>query len=123
MQIHAIHIDHLLSFDTFAWEGLDPHLNVIVGPNGVGKTNLFQALRAVRDALCCCLWQAAARWASAGHRGTDADIITIALDLQFEATQERDLLCIFLAAVLCDQQQIQQTMTSATQRSPDPDGM
>ena len=51
MQIHAIHIDHFLSFDMFAWEGLDPHLNVIVGPNGTGKTNLFHAVRAVRDAL------------------------------------------------------------------------
>jgi hypothetical protein len=44
MQIHAIHINHLLSFGTFAWKGLDPHLNVIVGPNGAGKTNLFPLL-------------------------------------------------------------------------------
>jgi predicted ATP-dependent endonuclease of OLD family len=51
MQIHAIHIDHLLSFNMFIWKELDPHLNVIVGPNGAGKTNLFHALRAVRDAL------------------------------------------------------------------------
>ncbi len=123
MQIHAIHIDHFLSFDTFVWEGLDPHLNVIVGPNGAGKTNLFRALRAVRDALSPERAQATARWVGAGHRGTDADTITIALDLQFTTALEKGLLCAFLAAVLCDQQQIQQTMTSATQRNPDPGGL
>lgn len=123
MQIHAIHIDHFLSFDTFVWEGLDPHLNVIVGPNGAGKTNLFRALRAVRDALSPERAQATARWADAGHRGTDADTITIALDLQFTTVLEKGLLCAFLAAVLCDQQQIQQTMTTATQRNPDPGGL
>jgi len=88
MQIHAIHIDHLLSFDTFAWEKLDPHLNVIVGPNGAGKTNMFHALRAVRDALSPERAQATAHWADAGHQGTDADTITIALDLQFTTEWE-----------------------------------
>jgi hypothetical protein len=32
-------------------------------------------------------------------------------------------LCAFLAAALCDQQQIQQTMTSTTQHNPDPDDL
>lgn len=123
MRIHAIRVDHLLSFDTFAWEGLDPLLNVIVGPNGGGKTNLFQAVQAVYDALNPEWAQATARWAGTGHRGTDADAITIVLDLRFTAAQEQGLLCAFLAAVLCDQQQIQQTMTPATQRNPDPGGL
>ncbi len=123
MQIHAIHIDHLLSFDTFAWEGLDPHLNIIVGPNSAGKTNLFHALRAVRDALSPERAQATARWADAGHQGTDADTITIALDLPFTTAWEQGLLCAFLATVLCDQQEIQQTMVTATQRSPSADGL
>ncbi len=83
MQIHAIHINHLLSFDTFAWEKLDPHLNVIVGPNGAGKTNLFHALRAVRDALSPERTRATAHWVNAGYQGTDVDTITVALDLQF----------------------------------------
>jgi len=123
MQIHAIHIDHLLSFNTFAWEGLDPHLNVIVGPNGAGKTNLFHALRAVRDALSPDRAKNTARWAGARHRGTDADTITIALDLQFTTAWEKHLLCAFLAEVLCNQQAIQQTMVSATQNNPTPEGL
>ena len=119
MQIHAIHIINLLSFDTFVWEGLDPHLNVIVGPNGAGKTNLFHALRAVRDALSPERAQATARWADAGHQGTDADMITIALDIQFTTEWEQGLLCTFLATVLCDQQVIQQTRTTAMNRNLD----
>ncbi len=119
MQIHAIHIINLLSFDTFVWEGLDPHLNVIVGPNGAGKTNLFHALRAVRDALSPERAQATARWADAGHQGTDADMITIALDIQFTTEWEQGLLCTFLATVLCDQQVIQQTITTAMNRNLD----
>ncbi len=119
MQIHAIHIDHFLSFDTFAWEGLDPRLNVIVGPNGSGKTNLFHALRAVRDALSPERAQATARWTDAGHQGTDADAITISLDIQFTTAWEQGLLCTFLATVLCDQQVIQQTITTATNRNLD----
>ncbi len=122
MQIHAIHIDHFLSFDTFAWEGLDPHLNVIVGPNGAGKTNLFHALRAVRDALSPERAQVAARWVDAGHQGTDADMITISLDIQFTTAWEQRLLCTFFASVLCDQKEIQEMATSA-KRGPDANGL
>ncbi len=123
MQIHAIQIDHLLSFDTFAWEGLDPHLNVIVGPNGAGKTNLFHALRAVRDALSAERTQSTARWSNAGHQGTDADTISVAMDLQFTTEWEQRLLYAFLATVLCDQQAIQQAVTLATQHGLDPNGL
>src|SRR6266566_5079815 len=123
MQIHAIHIDHLLSFDAFAWEGLDPHLNVIVGPNGAGKTNLFRALQAVRDALSSERAQVTARWINAGYQGADADTITIALDLQFTTAWEQRLLCAFLATVLCDQQEIQQMVTTITHRNLDPSGL
>lgn len=123
MRLHAIHIDHLLSFDTFAWEGLDPHLNVIVGPNGVGKTNLFYTLRAVHDALSSDQTQATARWTHAGHQGTNAHKITIDLDLQFTTEWEQHLLCTFLAAVLCDQQEIQRIVDTAIHRNLDPDGL
>ncbi len=123
MQIHAIHINHLLSFDTFTWEDLDPHLNVIVGPNGAGKTNLFHALRAVRDALSVERVQTAARWAATGHRGTDADTITIALDLHFSTAWEQHLLCKFLAAALLNQQEIQQTVGSVVHLNADPDSV
>lgn len=119
MQLHAIHVDHFLSFDTFVWEELDPHLNVIVGPNGAGKTNLFHALQAVRDALSVERAQATAHLVNAGHQGTHADNIIITLDIQFTTSWEQRLLSTFLATVLCDQQVIQQVVTSATQRGID----
>jgi len=123
MQLHAIHVDHFLSFDTFIWEGLDPNLNVIVGPNGAGKTNLFHALRMVRDALSPERAQDAVRWTLAGYQGTDTDTISVTLDLQWNTAWEQGLLCAFLAAVLCDQQAIQQAVLSATQRNPNPDSL
>ncbi len=123
MEIHAIHLEHFLSFETFVWEELDPHLNVIVGPNGVGKTNLFHALKAVCDALKLERTQATSRWANAGYQGTDADTITIALDLQFPTEWEQRLLCAFLAAVLCDQQEMQQMVTTTTHRNLDPNSL
>lgn len=123
MQIDAIHIDRLLSFDKFTWNGLDPHLNVIVGPNGVGKTNLFSALRAVRDALTTEQPQTHAHWAGAGYRGRDADTITVALDLQFTTDKEQDMLSTFLAAVLCNQQEMQQRVGETVHRNLDADGL
>jgi predicted ATPase len=116
MQIDAIHLDHFLSFDRFVWEELDPHFNVIVGPNGVGKTNLFHALRAVCDALSPERAQASARWATTGHQGANANAITITLDIQFTATWEKHLLCVFLASVLCNQQEIQQKSQQEIQK-------
>jgi hypothetical protein len=92
----------------------------MVGPNGAGKTNLFQAVRAVRDALGFERTQPADRWADAGYRGADAGMMTIALDLHFTAEWEQRLLCTFLANVLCDQQEIQQIVTTATHRNLDP---
>lgn len=96
MQIRAIHINHLLSFNTFAWENLNSHLNVIVGPNGVGKTNLFHALRAVRDALNQERNPSIAAWATAGHQGTDTNTFTISLNVQFTTAWEQHLLGTFL---------------------------
>lgn len=122
MQIQAISIDHLLSFDEFVWQELDPHLNVIVGPNGVGKTNLFHAFRLVRDVLNPTRSQDAERWVGASHQGSGADTIIIKLDIQFTTTWEKHLLCVFFASMLCDQQDIQQ-MATTMQRSVNHDGL
>jgi ABC-type transport system involved in cytochrome c biogenesis ATPase subunit len=118
MQIHGIHIKNFLSFETFSWEDIDPHLTVIVGPNGVGKTNLFRAVQVVRDVLRPGFPQAAATLSNA-RRGTEGEIISIALDVQFTSAWEQKLLCAFFAAVLCNQQSIQETMTSVFQRGVD----
>ena len=120
MQINAMYINHFLSFEKFAWEGLDQHLNVIVVPNGAGKSNLFHALRAVRDALSIDRTQATARWIDAKYQGSDADTITISLDLQFTTASEQRMLCVFLATLLCDQREISQIVTTTTKRNVDP---
>jgi ABC-type nitrate/sulfonate/bicarbonate transport system ATPase subunit len=91
MRIDAIHLDHWLSYETFAWEELDPHLNVIVGPNGVGKTNLFHAVEAVRDAEAACKTVVSTRAKRAGMRwtpqGLDAllPLRTVVLNGSFDA--------------------------------------
>lgn len=123
MRIHAIHIEHLLSFETFSWDNLDPHLNVIVGPNGVGKTNLFHALRAICDALSIERRQVTTLWANAGHHGTNADTITIEVELELTTAWEQEVLGTFFAAVLCDQQEIQHRINETTHRSLDPTGL
>src|SRR5579875_2698331 len=122
MQIHGIHLKNFLSFEAFSWEDIDSHLTVIVGPNGVGKTNLFHAVRVVRDVLRPGSTQAAATL-SAARRGTEGEMISIALDVQFTSAWEQELLCAFFATVLCNQQSIQETMTSVFQRGVDANGL
>lgn len=51
MRLDAISIDTFLSCKSFEWRNLDPHLNMVVGPNGVGNTNLFQAVQVVRHLI------------------------------------------------------------------------
>lgn len=41
MKIHALRIRNFLSFTEFEWPDIAAGLNVIVGPNGSGKTNLL----------------------------------------------------------------------------------
>lgn len=51
MKITAIELRNFLSFDELHLPDLDPQLCVLVGPNGVGKTNLLWSVEMVRDAL------------------------------------------------------------------------
>ena len=51
MRIDGIYIKNFLSFEALAWTNIDPDLNIIVGPNGSGKTNFIHALRAVKDVI------------------------------------------------------------------------
>ena len=44
MYISKIYIDGLLSFNNFNLE-LKKGTNIIVGPNGVGKSNFFEIIR------------------------------------------------------------------------------
>lgn len=117
MRIEAIHIQNFLSFQSFYWRDLDPHLNVIVGSNGSGKTNLFHAIRAVVDAVGAD-GQAAATWARATHRGSQYQWIKIILDVVFDSEWEQRLLTTFFVASLLNEQHVQE-VTSSIGRPPD----
>ncbi|HEY5037619.1 MAG TPA: AAA family ATPase, partial [bacterium] len=51
MRVKSIKIKNFMSFKDFAWESIDPALNIIVGPNGSGKTNFFNAFRIFSELL------------------------------------------------------------------------
>lgn len=89
MRIDGIHIKNFLSFDTLEWPNLDPHLNIIVGPNGSGKTNLIQTLRAVKDVINPNSEPRRSLWSQSEYRGSSQVPIEIALDIQFTEAWEK----------------------------------
>ena len=111
MRIDGIHIKNFLSFDTFDWSNLDPHLNIIVGPNGSGKTNLIQALCAVKDVVNPNPEPRRSVWSQSAYRGSDQVPIEIGLDIQFTEAWEKKLLTTFLIAVLCNDSAIQNAVS------------
>ncbi len=109
MRIHDIHIKNFLSLGSFVWKNLDPQLNVIVGPNGVGKTNLFHALRAIKDSLSYEPREDAVLWSQLTHRNASSPQIEFALNIQFTNDWEKRLLCAFVAAAICDEHLLRDT--------------
>src|SRR6266478_1324869 len=101
MRIDGIHIKNFLSFAALEWTNLDPHLNIIVGPNGSGKTNLIHALRAVKGIINTNPEQKS-RWSQSAFRGSGQVVIEISLDVRFTERWEKELLGTFLAASLCN---------------------
>jgi len=103
MYIHGIHIKNFLSFSSFSWGEIAPHLNIIVGPNGVGKTNFFHALRAIKDALNTTPKPDALPWSRLTHLGLSTPVIEITLEIEFTSEWEQSLLCMFVAATICNE--------------------
>ena len=111
MRIDGIHIKNFLSFDTLEWPNLDPHLHIIVGPNGSGKTNLIRAFCAVKDVVNPNPEPRKSLWSQSAYRGSDQVPIEIGLDIQFTEAWEKKLLTTFLSAVLCNDSAVQNVET------------
>ena len=117
MKIEGVRINNFLSFDSFSWNFIDPQFNIIVGPNGTGKTNLFHALRVARDTLVIDRKQDVPLWSQQTHRSLNNPIIEIVLDIRFTSEWEQQLLCTFGAASICDERLIQSMYPG--QQNPD----
>ena len=109
MRILGIRIENFLSFRQLEWPHLDPSLNLIVGANGSGKTNLFHALRTVVATLDP---GQRALWQGATHQGAPGPGYRITLDVEFGEGWEQELLTTFVAAALCNEQQGYPGMTA-----------
>lgn len=100
MKIHNISTKNFLALRDCTVDGLDEHLNFIVGPNGSGKTSLFRALRVLNESF---------EAAGSGRRRTldylfnvHANPRQIDIDVQvsWDTDQEQMALCAFLYASL-----------------------
>lgn len=123
VKITGIELKRFLSFGHLNWSELDPGLNVIVGPNGVGKTNLFHSLRAVVDALDSGDGFRARsldrdKWESAVHQSpsSSTDGFEIAINLCLTSEWEKRLVHAFICAVLSDPEEIQSVLSRVEPR-------
>jgi len=101
VRIHRIEARNFLSFDEFVWEGVSPGLNVLIGPNGGGKSNLLLAFRAMRDALS---FQPTAALSDLQHHRKRGRATRLSVDLTFDGRWEQAVLSAFVAAAFCDEQ-------------------
>jgi len=101
VHIDGIHVKNYLSFDTFDWMNLDSNLNIIVGPNGVGKTNLFHAIRALRNILSGNRDQQV--YMQQTNKSSANSAFEIALDIATVEGHEMELWSTFIAASLCSE--------------------
>jgi Overcoming lysogenization defect protein-like, TOPRIM domain/AAA ATPase domain/AAA domain len=99
--IDGIHIKNFLSFDTFDWTNLDSNLNVIVGPNGTGKTNIFHAIRALQNIFIGNRDRQI--FMQQTNKGSANSAFEIALDIRTVEDHEMELWSTFLAASLCSE--------------------
>jgi predicted ATPase len=100
MLLHGVHHANFLSYDDFTWTPLNPRLNLIVGPNGSGKTNFINALRYARDGLAYDRTALETR-AFAHNRMPERDVL-VSFDIELTGSWEKELLSAFIAAALCE---------------------
>lgn len=111
LQICGIHAQRFLSLADFHWGDLDPGLNVLVGPNGSGKTNILRVVGTVIEALA---WtkrtSVVAEPFTPGDYlalGTQEGRYDLGVDVMFNTQAERDLLTTYFQAAMLDMHSIQ----------------
>jgi AAA domain, putative AbiEii toxin, Type IV TA system len=100
VKILAVRAENFLSFHTFAWMGIDDHLNVILGPNDSGKSNLLSAIRAMVEGIPLGRipdWQPRFR-----HSGSAGNSIRIELDIELTTDREKQLLVGFFSSAFSE---------------------
>src|SRR5579875_1682704 len=104
MRLTMIHAVNALSFEDLT-VAVDAPLTVFVGPNGVGKTNVFRVVRHVLEALHVSdgvptteAWDAVVGTFRAWRRHDDA-VVTLELGVRWDRADERDLLAAFVRGV------------------------
>lgn len=109
MRFTSMHIENFLSFQSFPWQGLDPRLNIVVGPNNVGKTNLIRALQVVVSILTAKghRWP---EWEAVVRHVVGAEAFRISLGLAFTTNREKDLIRVFFATALSSSEDIRQAL-------------
>ena len=115
MKLTSIRVENFLSFEDFRWDGLDPRLNMVVGPNDVGKTNLIRALQAFRDA-----WDYDRRrqWEGAAHKPSSSPSFRIEATVEFTSHWEQEVIRAYLGSVFCDEDAIRKAVPNTFQVNP-----
>jgi ABC-type molybdenum transport system ATPase subunit/photorepair protein PhrA len=99
MRLLGLHTNGFLSLESFSWPDLDGSLQVIVGPNGSGKTNVLRAIQAAVDALS---YEHRQEWETAATRGSTDPAFDIRIDFELDDLWEKGAVQTFLHAAFCD---------------------
>ncbi len=100
MRIEAISAENFMSFDVFDLSGFNPSLNVIVGPNGVGKTNLARALLLIRDVLDIGSNRNRQTWLQAYRQGSNTKRFQVSIEYALTDPWEKRVIQSFIKATL-----------------------
>lgn len=111
MRLHSISSRGFLSLVDTAWTNLDPTLNILVGPNGVGKSNLLRVVSTIMDGLAWVHRRGGggppfAPWESKARIGA-GDWFDVGIDIEFDRPEEREALTAFVRASVYDASSIQ----------------
>src|SRR5580692_1789772 len=100
MRVKTIKIKNFMSFKDFVWDGINPSLNILVGPNGSGKTNFFNAFRLIADVFNDRSSSEIVNGINGfAHLGNQKEPISISMRVEFEGLEKEIILAFFRASL------------------------